>query len=128
MRIEAGALGENIPTRNLFVTDSHAVFLDGILIPIGSLVNGKNICFDEGAGRDALEYFHLEFDAHDIIDAEGAFCESRLGEGMEPCVPVVPGGGRSQLYSHLRSAIAPFVDLRQPHDLVRDRLEVRAGL
>jgi hypothetical protein len=37
VRISAGALGENIPARDLFVTNAHAVFLDGVLVPVGSL-------------------------------------------------------------------------------------------
>jgi hypothetical protein len=129
VRISAGALGENIPARDLFVTNAHAVFLDGVLVPVGSLVNGKTISFDERIGLDALEYFHVEFDSHDVIDAEGALCESHRNAAMEACVPELAfHGGRSQLASHLRSAIAPLIDRRRPLDRIRDDLETRAGL
>ena len=128
VRISAGALGENIPTRDLFVTNAHAMFLDGVLVPVGSLVNGKTISFDERTGLDALEYFHVAFDSHDVIDAEGAFCESHRDAAM-PCAPELAfHGGRSQLSSHLRSAIAPLIDRRRPLDRIRDSLEARAGL
>ena len=129
VRIGAGALGENIPARDLFVTNAHAVFLDGVLVPIGSLVNGKTISFDERIDVDALEYFHVAFDSHDVIDAEGAFCESHRDAAMPACAPELAfNGGRSQLSSHLRSAIAPLIDRRRPLDRIRDGLEARAGL
>jgi Hint domain len=129
VRIGKGALAEHMPARDLFVTDAHAIFLDGVLVPAGCLVNGKTITLGDEGERDVLEYFHLEFDAHDVVDAEGALCESLLGGGMEPCAPIVSfSGGRSELTSHLRSAAAPFVDRRRPLDRIRDRLENRAGL
>jgi hypothetical protein len=129
VRISAGALGANIPTRDLFVTNAHAVFLDGVLVPVGSLVNGKTISFDERTGLAALEYFHVEFDSHDVIDAEGAFCESHRDAAMPACAPELAfTGGRSQFSSHLRSAIAPLIDRRRPLDRIRDGLEARAGL
>ena len=129
VRISAGALAENIPVRDLFVTESHAIFLDGVLARAGSLVNGKTISFDDDGECQELEYFHVEFDSHDVIDAEGALCESLLGDGMEVCAPMVEFcGGRSELSSRLRSAAAPLVDLRRPLDRIRDRLESRAGL
>ena len=125
--ISAGALGENVPIGDLYVTNSHAVFLDGVLIPIGSLVNGKTIRFADTF--ETPEYFHIEFDSHDVIDAEGAPCESLRDAETEPCAPVLSfGGGRSQLSSHLRSAIAPLIDRRRPLDRIRDGLEARAGL
>ena len=129
VRIAAGALGKDIPARDLFVTNAHAVFLDGVLVPVGSLVNGKTISFDERIGLDALEYFHVAFDSHDVIDAEGAFCESHRDAAMPACAPELAfNGGRSRLSSHLRSAIAPLIDRRRPLDRIRDGLEARAGL
>ncbi len=50
------------------------MFLDGVLIPAALLVNGVSIIREEKV--DALTYFHLEFDAHTIIYAEGAPTES----------------------------------------------------
>ena len=128
VRIKAGALDEGVPARDLFVTHTHAVFLNQVLIPIVSLVNGKTITFHDRPGLDSAEYFHIEFDAHDVVDAEGALCESFRDETTEPCAPLALNGGRSQLWSHLRNAAAPFMDRRRPFDLIRDGLDVRAGL
>jgi hypothetical protein len=126
VRISAGALDDNVPARDLFITHTHEVFLNDVLVPIMSLVNGKTISFCDEI--DSAEYFHIEFDSHDVIDAEGGLCESSRDEAMERCAPVVLNGGRSQLWSHLRSAAAPFVDRRRPFDQIRDSLDLRAGL
>jgi hypothetical protein len=127
VRVSAGALGENVPAADLFVTNSHAIFLDGVLVPIGSLVNGKTIRFENDF--ETPEYFHIEFARHDVIDAEGALCESLRDAATEPCAPVLAfNGGRSEFASHLRSAVAPLIDRRRPLDRIRDGLEARAGL
>ena len=129
VRIKAGALADNCPFRDLIVTKGHAVFVAGALVPVGSLVNGKTIAFDDGTALDKLDYFHFEFDHHDIIDAEGALAESFRDEVKQPCVPILAYHfRRSQLASHLRSAIAPWADRRHKLDLIRDRLDARAGL
>ena len=126
VRISAGALDDGVPARDLFVTHTHAVFLNQALVPAVSLVNGKTISFCDEI--DSAEYFHLEFDSHDIVDAEGALCESFRDATTALCVPLALNGGRSQLWSHLRNAAAPFVDRRKPFDLIRDHLDLRAGL
>lgn len=126
VRISAGALDENVPARDLFVSHTHAVFMNQVLVPVASLVNGKTITFHDDFG--SAEYFHLEFDNHDVIDAEGALCESYMDETMELCAPLVLNGGRSLLWSHLRSAMAPLMDRRLPFDRVRDHVDIRAGL
>lgn len=88
-------------------------------------MNGKTILIG-GREENVLEYFHLEFDGRDVIDAEGAPCESHQGE-REACAPRLSfAGGRSQFYSHLRSAFAPITDRRLPLDRIRDGLELRA--
>jgi hypothetical protein len=128
VRIGRDAFADNVPTADLHVTDAHAVLLDGVLVRIGSLVNGETIAYDDAPGRTSLEFFHVEFDSHDIVDAEGALCESLQGDGMEACVPILEfTGGRSELGSRLRSALAPLIDRRRPLDVIRDKMEERAA-
>jgi hypothetical protein len=144
VRIRRSAIADNVPSADLLVSRAHALFIDGLLIPAGDLVNGETIVIDEAADLTALEYLHLKLESHDVILAEGAPCETlrganenvanfaeylrRFGAAEEaPCAPIGGyNGGRSQLASRLRSAASPFVDRRTPFDQARDRLERRA--
>ena len=123
--IRRGALGENAPTADVCLTAWHPVYVDGFLIPIGDLVNGTSITFEAAGGRDTLDFFNIELDRHDILDVQGAFCES-LCRATERCAPLLRlAGGRSQLRSRMRSVASIVVDRRQPIDIIRDKLEDR---
>jgi hypothetical protein len=58
--VRRGALGEGVPRRDLCLTASHAVFVDGFLMPVGQLVNGTSIVLETAEGRDTLEERGLE--------------------------------------------------------------------
>jgi autotransporter passenger strand-loop-strand repeat protein len=68
------ALADGAPRRDLFVSPQHAMFVDGVLIPAVALVNGASI--QQVAAVEAVEYFHLELDTHDVILAQGAPAET----------------------------------------------------
>ena len=121
-----GALGENLPTADLCLTALHPVFVDGFLMPVGDLVNGTSITFEGPDGGDTLDFYNVELDSHDILDVQGAFCESLYKAEIERCAPLLRfTGGRSQLRSRLRSVASGVVDRRQPIDIIRDKLEER---
>ena len=124
--IRRGALGENSPNADLCLTAWHSVYVDGFLIPVGDLVNGTSIIFEAADGRDTLDFFQVELDSHDMLDAQGAFCETLYRAGTERYAPLLRlCGGRSKLRSHMRSVASLVIDRRQPIDIIRDQLEER---
>jgi len=124
--IRRGALGEDLPTADLCLTASHPVYVDGFLMKAGDLVNGTSIYFKKADGQDSLDFFNIELDRHDILDVQGAFCESLYRAGAERCAPLLGfDGGRSKLRSRLRSMTSLVIDRRQPIDIIRDDLEER---
>jgi Hint domain len=74
IRIGAGALGDGLPRRDLWVSPEHALFIEDMLIPASLLVNGASIVQEDAV--DEVTYLHLEFDSHAVIYAEGAAAES----------------------------------------------------
>ncbi|UFW43409.1 Hint domain-containing protein [Bradyrhizobium sp. WSM471] len=44
IRVKAGALGPNMPWRDLLVSPDHALLVDDVLIQAGALVNGRVSC------------------------------------------------------------------------------------
>ena len=77
--VTAGALADGIPSRDLFVSPEHALYLNGCFIPAGLLVNAVTIRQVEAV--DQLEYFHLELATHDVIFADGAAAETFVDFG-----------------------------------------------
>jgi len=75
VKISAGALEDNIPIRDLYLSPDHAVLIDGHLIHAKALVNGKTITQMSDWVGD-IEYYHIETEAHEIIYAEGVPCET----------------------------------------------------
>ncbi len=74
IRILAGALGEGMPARDLRVSPSHALFVNGILAEARALVNGTTI-LRERITED-FSYYHVELESHELLVAEGVAVES----------------------------------------------------
>ena len=81
VRIGVGALGNNVPHRDLYVSPDHSMFLDGVLVPAQLLLNGQTIT--QPPRPMAIDYIHVEVEPHDIIIAEGAASESYLDIGNQ---------------------------------------------
>jgi hypothetical protein len=74
--VRAGALADNVPCRDLRLSPEHALYLDGVLVPAGNLVNGHSIVRELPATK--IEYFHIEVKGQAIVIADGAPTETYL--------------------------------------------------
>ncbi len=83
VRIRRGAIGENLPERDLVLSPDHCLFLDGKLIPAKSLINGMTIVQERDV--PAVHYFHVEVEPHAVLLAEGLPVESYLDTGNRAC-------------------------------------------
>jgi hypothetical protein len=104
--VRKGALGDNLPHRDLHVTKAHSLYIDDVLIPVEFLVNHRTILWDDHAQE--VEIYHVELESHDILIANGVPAESYRDDGnrwlfrnanegwhlppQEPYAPVLTGG------------------------------------
>ena len=143
--IARSALAPNVPHADLYVRAAHSLLIDGVLVPAEVLINGTTITRYEAREYDELEFFHIKLESHDVVYAEGAPAETLLNveesavnfaeylrqygtaaTDESRCAPYVHAfGGRDELKSRVRSALSPWIDLRNRADVVRDQLEER---
>lgn len=85
IRIAAGALGTGLPEQDLLVSPQHRMLVEGaraellfgenaVLASAKSLVNDQTIRTDTSG--EAVTYYHVLFDDHEIIRANGSWSES----------------------------------------------------
>jgi hypothetical protein len=145
VRIARSALAPELPRADLYVTAAHSLLIDGVLVPAEALINGTTITRYEASETDELEFFHIRLESHDVVYAEGVPAETLLNVEESAvnfagyfrrygtptreearCAPYVHAfGGREELKSRSRSALSPWIDLRNRADVVRDQLEER---
>jgi len=104
--VRKGALGPNVPNRDLHVTKAHSLYFDGVFVPVEFLINHRSIVWDDRAQE--VEIYHVELESHDVLIANGAPAESYRDDGnrwlfqnandgwngapQEPYAPVLTGG------------------------------------
>jgi hypothetical protein len=93
VRVAAGGFGISKPGRDLLLSPDHAVYVQKMLVPIRSLMNGTTIT---QVSVDQVAYYHVELPTHDIIFAEGLPCESYLDCGNRK--EFTNGGGTVQMH------------------------------
>jgi hypothetical protein len=128
VRIRRGAFAPGAPNRDLFLSPDHAVYAEGVLIPIKYLINGDTIRQVE---RKTVTYFHLELPAHDVLLADGLAVESYLDTGDRNSF--ANGGRVVSLFPSFSLLVreaygyAPLVVTGPALDAVRRRIEMQAG-
>jgi hypothetical protein len=145
VRVSRSAISDGVPYRDLYLSQYHSLLIDGALVTAGTLANGTTIVQVDPREFEELAYFHIKLARHDVIFAEGAPCESllkmdenannfseyvrRYGQPAaeeRPYAPILAfNGTRSEVASRIRSAISPWLDIRRPLDVIRDRIEER---
>ena len=73
--ITAGALGDNTPVNDLYVSPDHAMYVDEVLVQANALVNDVSI-YQVAEMPEDFFYWHIELESHEIILAEGAATET----------------------------------------------------
>jgi hypothetical protein len=147
IRVARFAIDDETPVRDLYLSPRHCLFADGLLIPIEYLQNGTSIAYCTLSGAEWIEYYHIECDRHEIVFAEGAAVESYRGVNREtfqnqatyervhgrdiapmpPYAPVVGyHGGLDELRGLVTSIVSNIIDVRDPIQIVGDRLDERA--
>ncbi len=150
IRIAPSALDENSPSQELYVTRGHALFIDGVLIRAGDLVNGTSIVPALPTRTDRIEYFQIVLATHEVILAENAPVETFLlkdsnyegftnfaefarlypaerGATMAPFAPFVGYGGKEHLKVLLRLTARRYIRVRSPLLNVHQRTAVRGN-
>ena len=148
VKIARFALNGETPHKELFLSPAHALYFNGLLIPVKHLINRHSITEYQSSDLYILQYYHVELSSHDVIFAEGAPVETyqananrqafdnaeeyfeRYGVEDSPMAPFAPiislNGGRQELWSRIRSVVSPIYDRRRPLDVIRDEIADRA--
>lgn len=126
VRVSAHAFGSDVPKHDVRLSPGHSVFVDGVLVPVGRLINGATIV-QEAVER--VRYFHVELESHDVLLAEGLPCESYLDDGNRGSFR--NSAGFAEFYGRLDpkswdDACAPLVADGPQLVQIRQRLHVQA--
>jgi len=129
--ISAGAMGDGLPSRDLWVSPGHSLLIEGHLIQAANLVNGITV---RQVPTHAVQYWHVELASHDVILAEGVPAETYLDTGNRSAF--VDGGAFLDLHpdfqpKHWSDTCYPLAlsgpAVTRAKQLLLDRLKQRDG-
>jgi hypothetical protein len=128
IRIAANAFGPARPSQDLYLSLGHSVCVDllgEVLIPVGYLVNGSTVAEVE---TDAISYWHVELESHDILIANNLPAESYLAMANRGAFEELRGVLPAMLEGHERTHAdfcRPVITGGPALDFVRQRLAAR---
>jgi hypothetical protein len=135
-----------LPHKDLYLSQEHALYLDGVLIPAKYLVNGVSVILSDPDETETIEYYRMELQTHEVVFAEGAAAESFIStaqptdkdldahsndnrDARAPMMQRAPilryKGGREELRGLVRLVASRFVDIRDPIQKAHDRIAAR---
>ena len=148
VRVARFAIDDHTPQCDLYLSPRHCMFFNEVLIPVMYLINEASIAEASPSDMSALEYYHIEFETHEVIYAEGALVESFDGmdrenfsnfvqherlygrerpSAMKLFAPILRYDGRRlELKGLVRSLLSNVVDVRDPIQIAYDQLADRA--
>jgi hypothetical protein len=128
IRLKASALYDGIPDRDLCLSPSHAVLIEGLHVPAGGLVNGVSILPAPAAQK--LEYFHIETERHSSIIANNTPAETfidddsrRLFDNADEFYRLYPGEVSQQIVFGV-----PRLESGRQLEALRRKFALRAGV
>ena len=130
--IKAGALADQVPARDLWISPNHAMYFDsadgGVLVEAKDLINGVSIARAERI--EHVEYFHIELETHDVIVAEGALSETFIDDDSRGLFHNAQEYRRLYAQEPVAPAhyCAPRLDGGYELETIRQRIARRAGL
>ena len=128
VRVSCNAFGNGLPHRDLWLSPDHAIYLNGVLIPVKYLINCITIAQMPVA---EVTYYHVELPRHGVLLAEGLPVESYLETGDRAnfddagtALRLHPDFATRTWEAH---GCAPLVVSGPTLDAIRIRLADRAG-
>ena len=106
--IEAHAFGPNEPQAALHLSPDHAIFAEGVLIPVRHLINGVTV---RQVDVESVTYFHIELPEHAVILAEGLPAESYLDTGDRSSFAEAPVTALHPAFGSERQDVALIMDV-----------------
>jgi hypothetical protein len=126
--IKADAFDDGVPSRDLCLSPSHNIYIDGRLIPAGQLVNNSSVLLRED--MDPIAYHHLELPTHSVVLAEDLPAESYADRGDRAMFMNASDSDRNDSTPRAQAwaSCAPIVQTGPVVDRIRARLALRAGI
>jgi len=123
VRVMTDAMAPGQPSRDLYLSPGHALcvsVLEELLISVGNLLNDSTVA---QSSVDAVDYWHVELESHDVLLANDLPVESYLDVGNRAWF-----AGQSATCGAVSDQhwARPFVEDGPDIDAVRSRLDARA--